>query len=55
VWKYLRKASNFNCKGAHRLARPDGTVRYVRKSGESLIERMGKIVSYGFNAVDELF
>jgi len=49
VWTYLRKAANFNKKGARRKLLDDGAVRYSRKSGEYLIERGGKIVSYGLD------
>lgn len=51
VAKYLRKAANFNKSGAKKITRPDGTVRWVRSNGEYLIERNGKIVSYGTNKV----
>jgi hypothetical protein len=44
--KYLRKAYNFNKKGAHHFTRSDGSTIYKRKSGEYLIERYAKIVSY---------
>jgi len=44
--KYLRKAYNFNKKGAHKVTRIDSSTIYKRKSGEYLIERQGKIVSY---------
>lgn len=44
--KYLRKAYNFNKKGGHKVTRIDGSTIYKRKSGEYLIERDGKIVSY---------
>lgn len=55
--RYLRKASNFNKKGAKRAPkleyRPDGTVAY-RKGNEFLIVRpdqqgIEKIVTYGIN------
>ena len=46
---YLRKASNFNKKGAHKTALPNGASRWNRENGEFLIERKGKIVSYGYN------
>ncbi|ETW95594.1 MAG: hypothetical protein ETSY1_29970, partial [Candidatus Entotheonella factor] len=45
--KYLRKAANFNKKGANKKVRADGSVRYRRPNGEFLIERDGKIVTYG--------
>jgi hypothetical protein len=44
--KYLRKAYNFNKKGAHKVTRVDGSMIYKRKSGEYLIEHHAKIVSY---------
>ena len=48
VMKYLRKAANFNYKGARKIGlRADGTVRYVRKNGEYIIKKGGKIISYG--------
>lgn len=55
--RYLRKASNFNKKGAKRVpksgCRPDGTVAY-RKGNEFLIMRLNqegieRIVTYGIN------
>ena len=46
VWTYLRQAANFNRRGAHAIFRED-SIRYLRKSGEYLIERAGKILSYG--------
>jgi len=46
VWTYLRQAANFNRRGAHVVTR-EGSTLYRRKSGEFLIEREGKIVSYG--------
>lgn len=46
--KYLRKAKNFNKKGARKKILSDGAVRW-NKSDEFLIERNGKIVSYGQN------
>ena len=42
-------ASNFNKKGAHKTVLPDGAIRWNRKDGEFLIERNGKIVTYGYN------
>ena len=47
--KYLRKASNFNKKGAKKVILPDGAIRWNRNNGEFLIERKGKIVSYGID------
>ncbi|NYZ70042.1 hypothetical protein H0A36_28925, partial [Endozoicomonas sp. SM1973] len=49
IVKYLRKAANFNKKGAKQKALEDGAIRWNRKSGEFLIERNGKIVTYGIN------
>ena len=49
VWKYLRKAADFNKRGARKTVLENGAVRWTRKSGEFLIEKEGKIVSYGFN------
>jgi hypothetical protein len=46
--KYLRKANNFNKRGARRKALSDGSTRW-NKGLEFLIERDGKIVSYGEN------
>ncbi|MGH7998689.1 MAG: hypothetical protein ACREPR_04465 [Brasilonema sp.] len=46
--KYLRKANNFNKKGARKKTLPDGALRW-NKGNEFLIERNGKIVSYGEN------
>lgn len=46
--RYLRKASLFNKKRAKsKLVR--GAKKWLRKNGEFLIERDGKIVSYGMN------
>jgi RHS repeat-associated protein len=47
IVKYLRKAANFNKKGASKKFLDDGAIRYKRKDGEFIIERNGKIVSYG--------
>lgn len=47
MMRYLRKAANFNYKGAKKKILSDGAVRYNRKSGEFIITRGGKIVSYG--------
>ena len=49
VAKYLRKAANFNKRGASKTITPNGAIRWNRKGGEFLIERAGKIVSYGVN------
>jgi hypothetical protein len=50
VWTYLRKASNFTKKGTKKVYRTgDDSVMYMKKSGEFLIERHGKIVTYGLN------
>jgi hypothetical protein len=46
--KYLRKAHNFNCKRAKQKILSDGSIRW-HKGIEFLIERDGKIVSYGEN------
>ncbi len=44
---YLRKAHNFRKKEAHKTILDDGTIRYKRKSGETLwVNKDGKIVSY---------
>ena len=45
--KYIRKAANFNKNGAKKTILDDGAVRWNRKNGEFLIERNGKIVTYG--------
>ncbi len=50
--KYLRKAANFNFKGATKNIVNDGlgTVRWERMSSGEFIEmRNGKIITYGFN------
>ncbi len=47
--KYLRKAANFNKKGARRKQLPDGATRW-NKGQEFLIERNEKIITYGENA-----
>jgi glutathione peroxidase-family protein len=49
LWKYLRKAYNFHKRGAETKLQSDGTWRFERKDGEFLIERDGKIVTYGYN------
>ena len=46
--RYLRKASNFNKRGAKTKYLPDGVIRW-NKGDEFLIERDGKIVTYGEN------
>jgi hypothetical protein len=46
--RYLRKASNFNKKGARKKYLPEGAIRW-NKGDEFLIERDGKIVTYGEN------
>lgn len=46
--KYLRKASNFNKRGATKKFLSDGSIRW-HKGAEFLIERDDKIVSYGEN------
>ncbi|AJQ94841.1 hypothetical Protein YC6258_02803 [Gynuella sunshinyii YC6258] len=47
--KYLRKSANFNKKGAKQKNLEDGATRWNRRNGEFLIERNGKIVTYGVN------
>jgi hypothetical protein len=49
LWTYLRRAAAFRKKRATRRYSPDGTVRYEKPSGEFMIEREGKIVTYGTN------
>ena len=49
--KYLRKAANFNYKGAIKKTLNSGRTRWTRKSGEYIIKRGDKIVSYGKNRV----
>ncbi len=49
LWRYLRKAHNFNKKGASARALPNSRIHYERKSGEFLIEHNGYIVTYGSN------
>ena len=44
----LRKAANFKKKGARKKLLPDGAIRW-NKGAEFLIERDGKIVTYGEN------
>jgi glutathione peroxidase-family protein len=46
--KYLRKAANFNKRGARKKNLLDGAIRW-NKGFEFLIERNGKIISYGEN------
>ncbi|HEY9847876.1 MAG TPA: hypothetical protein V6D28_00330 [Leptolyngbyaceae cyanobacterium] len=46
--KYLRKANNFNKKGARKKLLPNGALRW-NKGIEFIIERDGKIISYGEN------
>ena len=46
--RYLRKAKNFNKKGAKRKTLSDASTRW-HKGTEFLIERDGKIISYGEN------
>jgi ubiquinone biosynthesis protein COQ9 len=46
--RYLRKAANFNKKSARKKLLPDGAMRWNR-GDEFLIERNGKIVTYGEN------
>lgn len=50
LWRYLRKAYNFNKKGAVSKPLPNDRIHYERKSGEFLIEHNGYIVTYGFNS-----
>lgn len=46
VWRYMRKASCFKKKGAKKVYRSqDDSTLYLRKSGEFLIERKGKIIT----------
>jgi hypothetical protein len=51
LWEYLRAAVGFDRSTAARVpptgTRRDGTVRFKRRNGEFLIERDGKILSYG--------
>lgn len=44
--KYLRKAANFNKKGARKTKLPNGAWRW-NKGTEFIIERCDKIISYG--------
>lgn len=46
ILRYLRKANQFNKRGA-KMKWVYGAKRWRRKNGEFLIERDGKIVSYG--------
>lgn len=45
--KYLRKADNFNKKRSKKRNSEPRVIRWKKRSGEYLIERDGKIVSYG--------
>lgn len=45
--KYLRKANRFNKKRSKKRISEPGVTRWKKHSGEYLIERDGKIVSYG--------
>jgi hypothetical protein len=51
LWEYLRASAAFNRTGAVRTpptgTRAGGTVKFSHKNGEYLIERDGKILSYG--------
>ncbi len=47
--KYLRKAHNFNKKRTRKTATKLGATRWTKRNNEFLIERDGKIVSYGMN------
>jgi hypothetical protein len=46
--RYLRKAANFNKRGARKKQLPNGATRW-NKGFEFLIERNGKIITYGEN------
>ena len=50
LWSYLRRAYAFRKRGARRRVLDDGAIRYRRTNGEFLIEKDGKIVSYGRNS-----
>jgi len=45
----LRKASNFNTRGARKIRHSDGSIRYQKGNGEYIMKRDGKIISYGYN------
>ena len=48
--KYLRKAANFNFRGASKgRIKEDGSITYRRSDGEFIIMREDRIVSYGKN------
>ena len=47
--RYLRKAKNFSKKGARKKLLLDGATRW-NKGAEFLIERDGRIITYGENA-----
>ncbi len=47
--KYLRKAANFKKKRARKSSPAPGVRRWNKSNDEYLIEREGKIVSYGRN------
>ena len=49
LWRYLRKAYNFNKNGSSKRFLPEGRIHFERKSGEFLIEHNGYIVTHGFN------
>ena len=46
--RYLRKASNFQIKGARKKLLPNGAYRW-NKGSEFIIKRDSKIISYGEN------
>lgn len=50
ILKYLRKANSFNKRRA-RSRWVEGAKRWNKRNGEFLIERDGKIVSYGLNLI----
>ena len=45
-WDYVYKASTFERVGAAKMIRSD-SLKYSRPNGEFLVERGGKILSYG--------
>ncbi len=50
VVTYMRRASNFNKRGAHSSGpRDDGSTLWERRTGEFIEERDGKIITYGWN------
>lgn len=47
--KYLRKSHSFNKKRSRKRSAKFGATKWTKRNNEFLIERDGKIVSYGMN------